>query len=93
MAFTSTGALVSAALVQIGLTPERAALQAAWEQTFGSWGQHVELLGLQAGVLEVGARSSVHFQEVMLRRPEIVRTLNQYVGSPMIQRVSVRRSV
>jgi hypothetical protein len=75
---------------RMGLTPELALLERAWDAEMGSWGTMARLAAIDKGSLVVEVTSSPAMQEISLRRRELVRRLNRFFPSPVVRHLTVR---
>lgn len=62
-------------------------LNAVWERELGHMARHWSLVGVQRGILFVKPLSSAAAQELHLRGPEIVRSLNKHFSRSWIRAV------
>lgn len=71
-----------------GLLTERLAiLDAVWKKEFGTLARHCELLGVDGLFLVVKPSSAAAASEIMLRGPQIVRSINRYFQKPWLKAV------
>ncbi|MBI5630469.1 MAG: DUF721 domain-containing protein [Elusimicrobia bacterium] len=60
-------------------------LNAVWERELGHFSRHWSLLGVQRGMLFIKPNSAAAAQELVMRRAEIVRTLNKHFSRAWIK--------
>ena len=75
-----------------GIVPERLViLEAVWKKEFGRLADHCELVGVNKGYIVVKTDSSVVYNELFMRSPQIMRSLNKYFSSPWLK--GIRQAV
>lgn len=62
-------------------------LNAVWEKEMGHFSRHWALAGVKKGILFVKPKSSAAAQELSMRAPEIVKSLNKYFSRAWIRAV------
>lgn len=80
-------------LVKYRLTGEvhRVKMPEYWRDTVGSIiARSTEVRGFENGVLRVHAREAVWRSEVMLRREDIRRRLNERIGEELVREIIVK---
>jgi hypothetical protein len=86
--FTTGADLVKSFKFQQGVQEDKLSiLNAVWERELGHFSRHWDLAGVKKGVLYVKPRSAAAAQELSLRAPEIVRSLNKYFSRAWIKAV------
>ena len=65
---------------QLGLNDETNLVLQAWDKEFAPYMRYAELIGVKEGHLIIEVISSVHFQELALKRHEIITKMNLLVG-------------
>lgn len=86
--WATAGELVRAFKARANLQPDKIAiLGAIWERELGHFSRHWALAGVRGGVLFVKPRSAAAAQELHLRAPEIVRSLNKHFSRAWIRAV------
>ena len=86
--WTTAAELVRSFKARANLQPDKIAiLGAVWARELGAYSRHWTLAGVKGGVLYVKPRSSAAAQELHLRAPEIVRSLNKYFSRAWIKAV------
>jgi len=69
-----------------GIDPDRLViLDAVWKKELGRLWGHCPLLGVNKGWILVKTESSVVSNELMLRRKQLVKSLNKYFKRPWIK--------
>ncbi|MBI5884005.1 MAG: DUF721 domain-containing protein [Elusimicrobia bacterium] len=75
----SAGDLVKAFRRRAGIqTDKLSILNAVWEKELGLLARHLELSGVRRGTLYIRPASSAAAQELRMRAPSLMRTLNKY---------------
>ena len=86
--FTAASDLVRSFAFKTGVQDEKLSLlNAVWEKELGHFSKHWQLSGVKKGVLWVKPRSAAAAQELQMRAPDIVRSLNKYFSRPWIKAV------
>ena len=80
MPFSTSNEIITLLKKQLGLTDETNLVLQAWDKEFAPMLRYAELIGLKDGHLIIEVISSVHFQELALKRHEIITKINQYIG-------------
>jgi|GEM_PF-6010886 len=80
MVFSSSSEIISRLKSQLGLDENTNLVLKAWDNEFAPMLQYAELVGVRDGHLIIEVLSSVHFQELALRRHEIITKINNSVG-------------
>ncbi len=80
MPFTRSGDVLAGVMKQLGLDERTEAVMKIWDKELGPLSRGVKLVGIKDGKLIAVAESNVHLQEAVLRRRELVKKLNQYLG-------------
>ncbi|MBI5622494.1 MAG: DUF721 domain-containing protein [Elusimicrobia bacterium] len=60
-------------------------LSAIWEKELGTLARHLELSGVRRGTVYVKTSSSAAAQELRMRAPSLMRTLNKYFSRAWIK--------
>ncbi|MHB9155189.1 MAG: DUF721 domain-containing protein [Endomicrobiales bacterium] len=84
MAFKTSDELIGALKKQLGLDEKMFVVIQVWDKEAGEHAAYARLAGLKKGMLLVEVDSSVHFQELSLRRRELARKINQYFGGEKV---------
>lgn len=79
MGFTNGKQIISSVRNQLGLDENTFVIIKACEKELGRYGKNAELTGVVKGKLVIEVASSAHFQELSLRRKQIINKLNQHV--------------
>ncbi|OGS03865.1 MAG: hypothetical protein A2204_05665 [Elusimicrobia bacterium RIFOXYA1_FULL_47_7] len=80
MALVFAGNILDAIKKQLGLDEKIHVIMQAWEKELGAMSKDAELVAVHKGTLLVEVASSAHFQELSLRKRELINKLNQYFG-------------
>ena len=75
---------------QVGLSDALSMLERAWEAEMGGFGGMARISALDNLSLVVEVKSSPAMQEITLRRRELVRRLNRYMGTSFLRDITVR---
>jgi len=87
MAFTRSEEIIEALRRQLGLDEKTYAIMRAWEREAGAFAPYAELAGIKKGTLVIEVTTPVHFQELTLRRRELLDKVNQYLGQKVIKNI------
>ncbi|MDR1864376.1 MAG: DUF721 domain-containing protein [Bacteroidales bacterium] len=66
---------------------DEASVIAAWKEIAGPFAKATERIYLNRGVLYIHLNSSVIRNELMMRRSEIIRLLNEKLGRDIVDRI------
>ena len=92
MSFTSASDIVHSIGYKAGTTTDRLViLDAVWEKEAGGFSKHWKLSGVKRGVLYVAPSSPAAAQELQLRGPSLIRSLNKYFKSAWIKSIRAAR--
>ena len=80
MTLSSSGDIISLIQKQLGLNDETNLVLEVWDKEFAPFLRYADLIGMKDGQLIVEVLSSVHFQELALKRHEIITKINQVIG-------------
>lgn len=69
---------------QLGLNEEFLTVLSVWEKELGPLAKHAEIAGIKKGQIFVDVSSSVHMQEFIMRKKELMKKLNQYFGTKKV---------
>lgn len=84
MAFERSDSILALLRKQLGLDEEVPVVMQAWERELGALAPYAKVAAIRRGTLYVEAASSVHLQELTLRKHDIVRKINQYFGGKRV---------
>lgn len=84
MGFSTSNDLFAALRRQLGLTEDTFALMQVFERVMGPMAGSVKLEAIQRTTLIVEVASSVHLQEMTLRKREIINKINQHFGGKRV---------
>jgi hypothetical protein len=80
MAFTTANDIIAILKQQLGLDEKTYAIMQIWERELGPLAGSAQLVGFYKRQLLVEVASSVHLQEMTLRRRDLINKINQYFG-------------
>ena len=86
MAITPGSDVIEFLKKKLGLDEKIMVLPAVWEKVLGPLAAGAEITGIKSGQLLVDVVSSAHFQEITLRRREIINKMNQHFGRERVVR-------
>jgi hypothetical protein len=75
-----------------GLSSDLAMLDHVWVLEMGALKNLVSVVAIDKGTLVLEASSHAAMQDVLLRRRELVRKINQHFSSPLVHHMTVRIS-
>jgi uncharacterized protein YdcH (DUF465 family) len=84
MPFTRSEDIINSLKQRLGLDDKMYAVMQAWEREAGAYAPYAVLAGIKKGTLVVDVTTSVHFQELTLRKRELMHKINQYLGSEKV---------
>lgn len=84
MVFTFGGLIIESLKKQLGLDEKFTTVIKIWDDVLGPLAKDAQLVGIKRGQLLVDVTSSAHFQELTLRRREIISKINQYFGKEAV---------
>ena len=84
MAFTFAGTIIEALKRNLGLDETTFAVMQIWEKELGPLADAARLVAVKKGSLIVEVASSAHFQELTLRRRELINKINQHFGGKKV---------
>ncbi|HVO33811.1 MAG TPA: DciA family protein [Elusimicrobiota bacterium] len=90
MGFTAVQQGIRKVCDNLGLSEHLLLIERAWDAEMGGWGGLARIVALDNGALIVETASASARQELSLRRPELVRRLNQHLRIPMIRTLTIR---
>jgi hypothetical protein len=88
MAWTQVCDIINSLKKKFGLESEFFTIAKIWEKKVGIDG--MDITGCRNGTLFVKTQSSVASYEFNLRKKEIIRELNQYVGRVVVKNIKVK---
>lgn len=80
MAFVPSHDIIALLRKQLGLDERTYAVMQAWEREAGAFASHATIAGIKNGTLVIEVSTPVHFQELTLRKRELLNKINQYNG-------------
>jgi len=72
---------------QLGLNEVFFTVEKVWDKETGING--IEIVGYKKGTIFAQTQSSVAGYELTVRKREIIKKLNQYIGSPEIKNIKI----
>jgi hypothetical protein len=81
MAFTPADEILAVLKKQLGLNSDIDIIIQAWERELGPLTSSVTLVAINKSTLIVEVASSVHLQEMLFRKRQLINRLNQYLGN------------
>lgn len=75
---------------KLGLTSELGMIDHAWSREIGRLKDHLQILAIDNGTLVLEARSHAAMQEMLLRRKELIRKMNNHFSSALLHNITVR---
>ena len=78
--FARSGEVVDLVKKQLWLNDKVLAIPRIWEKEIGSLGKEAVLAGVGKNTLFVEVSSSAHFQEVTMRKRDLMNKINQHFG-------------
>ncbi|MDR1196618.1 MAG: DUF721 domain-containing protein [Endomicrobium sp.] len=88
MPFTEVSEIMEAVKKELGLDEDFFAVIKVWEKELGISG--VEISGYKNGVIYAETDSSAAVNEIMIRKKEILKKLNQYLSSKKLKNINVK---
>lgn len=88
MAWTQATKIINSLRKRLGLEEEFFTIEKVWQKEVGIEG--VEIVGYKNGVILAKTQSSVASYELFLRKKEIIKRINQYIGSSKIKNITVK---
>lgn len=80
MPFSTSNEIIELLKKQLGLNEETSVILKTWDKEFAPILNYAELIGIKDGQLIIEVLSSVHFQELALKRHEIITKINRHIG-------------
>ncbi|MCB4792233.1 MAG: DUF721 domain-containing protein [Elusimicrobia bacterium] len=84
MAFTQANAIVNIIKNQLGLNEKTYTVIRVWDKEIGPMSKYASLAAVKKGKLIVEVSSSSVFQEMTLRKTDIIKKINQYFGKEKV---------
>ncbi|MDR3092819.1 MAG: DUF721 domain-containing protein [Endomicrobium sp.] len=88
MAWTKAAEIINLLRKQLGLEEEFFTVRKIWQKEVGIDG--IEITGYKNGVIFTKTQSSVASYELTLRKKEIIKKINQYIGSSKIKDIKIK---
>jgi hypothetical protein len=86
--FTEVSEIMEALKKELGLDEDFFTVSRIWDKELGTEG--VEISGYKNGVIYAQTDSSAAVNDILLRKKEILKRLNQYVGKAKIKNISIK---
>ena len=91
MGLKSSNSIVNEVKKLLGLNEETGAVFSIWEKELGRLAKSAVIAGIQKKTLLVEVESSAHFQELNLRRKELIRKINgHFVNKKVINNIKIK---
>jgi Dna[CI] antecedent, DciA len=84
MALKPSSEIVETLRQQLGLNEDFLTIMKVWEKELGPLAKNAEIAGFKRGQVFVDVTSSVHMQELIIRKKELMKKLNQYFGAKTV---------
>jgi len=81
MALEPSAGIIELIKRQLGLNEDFQAVTKIWENILGPMARHAEIAGFKKGQLFIDVSSSPHMQELVIRKKELIRQINQHYGA------------
>ena len=88
MPFTKVSEIMEAIKRELGLDEDFFIIAKVWEKELGIEG--VEISGYKNNVIYAQTDSSAAVNEIMIRKKEILKKLNQYIGGKKLKNINVK---
>ncbi|OEG69812.1 hypothetical protein ATZ36_07385 [Candidatus Endomicrobiellum trichonymphae] len=88
MSWTRSKEIISLLKSKLGLDEDFFTVKKIWEKEVGTCG--VEIDGYRSGTIFAQTESSAANFELIVRKKEIIKKLNQYIGSSKIKNIKVK---
>jgi len=80
-----TSAIMKILKEHLGIGEEYSVIIAVWQQEIGN--NKVELCGYKSGTLFASAPSTAYINDLNLRKKQIIKKINQYLGKNLIKNI------
>lgn len=87
MSFTDVSEIMEAIKKDLGLDEDFFTISKIWDKEVGI--ESVEICGYKNGTIFAQTKYSVALNEIMIRKKEIIKRLNQYLGKSKIKNIKV----
>jgi hypothetical protein len=87
MSLTRSVEIISLLKKKLGLNEDFFTVRKIWEKEIGI--DSIEIVGYKSGTIFVQTESSVASFELTARKKEIIKKLNQYIGSSKIKNIKI----
>jgi len=84
MALKPSAEIVDLLKQQLGLNEDFLSVIKIWENELGPLARHAVIAGFKKGQVFIDVSSSAHMQELILRKKDLIKKINQHFGSTKI---------
>ena len=84
MAFKSSAAIVEILKQQLGLNEDMLTVLKIWDNELGHLSKHAAIAGFKKGQVFVDVTSSACMQELIIRKKELMKNINQRFGEKKV---------
>jgi hypothetical protein len=84
MSLKASSEIIEVLKHQLGLNEDFITVLKVWEKELGPIASKVEIAGFKKGQIFVDVVSSVYMQELIIRKKELLKKLNQYFGGKKV---------
>jgi hypothetical protein len=91
MVWTKANEIIDSLRKKFGLEEEFFTIERVWSKEVGIDG--VEIAGYKNGIIFTKTQSSVAVSELNFRKKEIIKKINQYIGSAKVKNIKVKIEV
>ncbi|MCA6071932.1 MAG: DUF721 domain-containing protein [Endomicrobium sp.] len=88
MVWTQAAEIINLLRKRLGMEEEFFTVEKVWQKEVGIDG--IEITGYKNGVIFTKTQSSVASCELTLRKKEIIKKINQYIGSSKIKDIKIK---
>ncbi|MDR0977698.1 MAG: DUF721 domain-containing protein [Endomicrobium sp.] len=91
MTLTKANEIINIIRERLGLVEEFFTIEHVWNKEVGI--DDIEIIGYKNGTVFTKTQSSVAVSELNFRKKEIIKKLNQYIGSTKIKNIKIKIEV
>ena len=84
MALKPSAEIVELLKQQLGLNEDILTVLKIWENELGPLAGHAKIAGFKKGQVFVDVSSSAHMQELIIRKKELMKKINQHFGAKKV---------
>lgn len=84
MGFEPSGDILEKVKRQLGLDEKTHTVLMVWERELGAMAAGARIIGFKDGKVLAEADSNAHMQELVLRRKDIIKKINQHFGGTKV---------